>query len=74
MASSMFKKFAFMAIGALVGGCVEGGLTIADDRHMRKKLKLPMDATDEEVRDLLRDNAQKVALDSKEAEALDSAK
>lgn len=55
-----FKKFAFMAIGALVGGLVEGGLTVADDQRTRKKLGLPKDATDEEVRNLLRDNSQQV--------------
>lgn len=68
MASGL-KKFAFMAIGALVGGIVEGGLTVADDRRTRKQLGLPPDATDEEVRDLLRDNAKAVTL-SPEAEEI----
>lgn len=67
--ASGFKKLAFMAIGALVGGLVEGGLTVADDKRTRKQLGLPPDATDEEVRDLLRDSKQPVTL-SPEAEEI----
>lgn len=75
MATSLIKKFAFMAIGTIVGGLTEAGLSYADDKSTRKKLGLPSDATDEEVRNLLRDNKLKVDGLSPEAQAiLDSIK
>lgn len=75
MATSLLKKFAFMAIGSIVGGLTEAGLSYADDKQTRKKLGLPSDATDEEVRNLLRDNKMKVDGLSPEAQAiLDSIK
>lgn len=75
MATSLLKKFAFMAIGSVIGGLTEAGLSYADDKQTRKKLGLPSDATDEEVRNLLRDNKMKVDGLSPEAQAiLDSIK
>lgn len=75
MATSLLKKFAFMAIGSIVGGLTEAGLSYADDKSTRKKLGLPSDATDEEVRNLLRDNKLKMDGLSPEAQAiLDSIK
>lgn len=70
MATSLIKKFAFMAIGSIVGGLTEAGLSYADDKQTRKKLGLPSDATDAEVRDLLRDNKLKVDGLSPEAQAI----
>lgn len=70
MATSLIKKFAFMAIGSIVGGLTEAGLSYADDKQTRKKLGLPSDATDEEVRNLLRDNKLKVDGLSPEAQAI----
>jgi hypothetical protein len=58
----IFKRLAFMAIGCAVGGLVEGGLTVADERHTKKKLGLPMDATEEELRDAI--NESKMQTDS----------
>lgn len=75
MATSLLKKFAFMAIGSVIGGLTEASLSYADDKQTRKKLGLPSDATDEEVRNLLRDNKMKVDGLSPEAqEILDSIK
>lgn len=70
----IFKKIAFMAIGCAVGGVVEGGLTIADDRHTKKKLGLPVDATEAELRDALRENSGSVAISPEAQAILDSLK
>lgn len=50
------KKLVFMMIGCAVGELVEGGLTEVDERRTKKKLGLPMDATDEELRDAIRES------------------
>lgn len=70
MATSLIKKFTFMAIGSIVGGLTEAGLSYVDDKSTRKKLGLPSDATDAEVRNLLRDNKMKVDGLSPEAQAI----
>lgn len=50
------KKLVFMMIGCAVGGLVEGGLTEVDERRTKKKLGLPVDATEEELRDAIRES------------------
>lgn len=72
--NQIFKKLVFMAIGCAVGGVVEGGLTVADERHTKKKLGLPMDATDAELRDAIRENSGTVQVSDEAQAILDSLK
>ena len=72
--NQIFKKLVFMAIGCAVGGVVEGGLTVADERHTKKKLGLPMDATDEELRDAIRENSGSIQVSPEAQAILDSLK
>ena len=56
------KKIIFCGIGCLFGGLVEGALTVADQQRSKKKLGLPPDATDSELRDAMKEANEKVEL------------
>lgn len=65
------KKILFCGIGCLVGGLVEGGLTVADQQRSKKKLGLPPDATDSELRDALKEINAKIEVPQDTAKILE---
>lgn len=65
------KKIIFCGIGCLFGGLVEGALTVADQQHSKKKLGLPPDATDSELRDAMKEANEKIELSAEELKSLE---